>query len=181
MTMWELDYLLRNEAAGDVLVMGAGFSFAVDEAFPLTDRLGQLAVVASSLDMPRRRERGIYQMSLSDLGALIPENQPNFVGGTFETWMSYLAEPQPFLAPVERAQNHAQFLGFVRSIWEVLTLVEKEASRRGLPPWLYRLLSALHARQATVVTFNYDRLLEAGIEQLELQDFGQKPSDARVL
>lgn len=182
MALEESNYerLRRNSARGEVLVLGAGFSHSVHPAFPLTDYLGVLARAVSTMDFPKLRERGLYQVSLADLNGAARERVGGFPGGTFETWMSYLAEAQPYLSSVQRSANRAQYMKLAESLWAVLTLIEDEVATEELPRWFYRLLSVLHARRATVVTFNYDRLIETGIERLDLGDFSSQYRGVKV-
>jgi hypothetical protein len=38
------------------------------------------------------------------------------------------------------------------------------------PAWLYELVSVLHRRRATVITLNYDVLIEAAVQTHEIWD-----------
>jgi hypothetical protein len=65
-------------ATRDVLILGAGFSRAVSEGLPLVDDLGNFCLAKVDLrDDPR-----------------VPIE---FKGGSFETWLSRLADEQPYL------------------------------------------------------------------------------------
>lgn len=149
--------LISNVCSGDVLVLGAGFSKAVSSEFPVTDDLGHRALAAAGLD-----------------------SQNVFTGGSFEAWLSYLAEPQPFLSHAENLDNGALFARLVDAIHDVLCAIERDAVGAGFPAWLYRLVAALHARRATVVTFNYDRILERALGELSLDDFPKRKGERRV-
>ena len=148
---------VSNVASGDVLVLGAGFSKAVHIRFPITDDLGRLAIARAQADSPER-----------------------FPGGSFETWLSYLSESQPFLSEAENLANRALFARLVDAVHQVMCEIELSAVGEGLPPWLDRLVSALHARRATVVTFNYDRILERTLAGLNLGDFSKEPGEHRI-
>lgn len=176
----EADRLLRNERLGEVFVLGAGFSKAVDHRFPVTDALGHLALAAPRVGMLGAHRWGEHQVTFRELTDAVPPDQSPFLGGSFEAWLSQLAEPQPFLTHVENLANRARFAELARAIWEVLSLIEAEVCRGGLPRWLYRFVATLHARQATVITFNYDRLIEIGLEGLRLQDFSWMSGDEQV-
>lgn len=134
--------LVGNERTNDVTVLGAGFSIAVDRRFPTTDQLGELA--------------------LRNAGMKVPDH---YLGGSFESWMSYLAEAQPYLTSTINLENLVTSSKLVASIQQVLANIETEAH---LPSWLYRFVSTLHARQSTVITFNYDRTIERALDGLGL-------------
>jgi hypothetical protein len=134
-----------EELHHDLVVLGAGFSKAVFDAFPLTDDLGNLV-----------RER------------LSPDDQARFpslvfADGRFEEWLSYLAEDQPHLAEDKALEAKALLYRVVAAIRDVLSEVQCQALEDLAPPWFYELLSVLHAVHATVITLNYDNLLECGI------------------
>ncbi|HRE03584.1 MAG TPA: hypothetical protein PLV68_19970, partial [Ilumatobacteraceae bacterium] len=58
--------------------------------------------------------------------------------------------------------------------------VEREVVADGLPAWVVRLVSALHARRAVLITFNYDRIIERALMELDLHDFDQPSGDHLV-
>lgn len=137
--------LCNDAQVTHVVVLGAGFSFAMSsQLMPLTDTLGN--------EIAER---------LRDEGVTVPAA---FSGGRFEMWLSRLAEPQPDLDEVTNARNHALFLRISDLVREVLF----EAETRTIsvaPLWAFqRLIGALHARLSTVITFNYDTLIERLIE-----------------
>lgn len=140
--------LLKSAATGDVVILGAGFSRAISDHMPITDELGNLAMAEAGFvaDSP-------------------------FGGGRFESWLSTLAEPQPYLSPADNATNLGKFHRLVEAIHSVMTSAEAAAVQAGLPDWLGRFVASLHARRATVISFNYDRLVERGLHELGLHDF----------
>lgn len=145
------DLFVRNESHRDVVVLGAGFSIAVDSKFPATDQLGELAVERAQIEAARP-----------------------FLGGSFESWLSYLAEPQPYLRTEVTLQNTATFSVLVTAIHQVLSEVESSVRP---PAWLYRFVSTLHARRATVITFNYDRMIERALDGLGLTTFDRRDAE----
>ena len=84
---------------------------------PLADELGN-AVVENVWD------------HLSQSG-----DRPTFDGGTFETWLSLLAERQPFLTETENAYNQADLLRISEEILFQLVRCQGHAEE-GRPAWL---------------------------------------------
>ena len=150
--------LLSSDAANDVLILGAGFSHEVSAVFPVTDELGTRAA--------RRASRPILALRA------IPE----FRNGNFEAWLSRIAEPQPHLTERENLDNAALFGDMKVLIYEILTGCEEAAFVNDAKPWLYELLSVLHFRQASVITFNYDTVLEVGVLSSPLWGWGDNPA-----
>ncbi len=151
------DGLIKNERGTEVVVLGAGFSKAVSECFPLTDDLGERA---------------------AEFAGLKPKTR--FSEGLFEAWLSRLSEPQPYLSQAENTSNRAYFERLVQSIHAVLSEIERRVVADGLPAWLLRLVAALHCRRATVITFNYDALIERALMQLGFHDFEVLEGDHAV-
>ncbi|EQD53135.1 hypothetical protein B1B_10413, partial [mine drainage metagenome] len=119
---------------------------------PTLDKLGTSVLASLGLkDDPRVPNNGVFG--------------ENF---TFETWMTLLSENQPHLSTVENAENAALFLQLRDAIAKELNDTEGRAFREESPPWLRQLTLLLHFRRATVITFNYDRLLEATLERLNV-------------
>jgi hypothetical protein len=148
---------LKSRSSNDVVVLGAGFSLAVSGRFPLTDALGNQAVDIAGIQMA----------------------EP-FEGGRFEAWLSKLAEPQPYLSPAENTENFAKFQRLIEALHQILCEAEAAAVADGLPDWVVRFVTALHFRRATVVTFNYDRLVERAMELAEIDDFEKLLGEERV-
>lgn len=129
----------------DVVILGAGFSKAISGHLPVTDELGMFAL----LRLPDRlRNRA----------------PSHFVGGTFETWLSRLADDQPQLSEAENQENLALFAHVVGVIAQELAERQRKALTQAAPAWLYELLSVLHYRRHSVITLNYDILVEAGLQ-----------------
>ncbi|MFC6021862.1 hypothetical protein ACFP2T_37585 [Plantactinospora solaniradicis] len=134
-----------------VLVLGAGFSYAISPKMPLTDELGNLIrgrVAEVSTRMPRA-----------------------FTGGYFEAWLSRLAEPQPDLTPAQNATNYGLFLQIAAELHRLLQERELAVLSDKPPWWLQRLVGLLHATRTTAITFNYDTLVERTAPYLMLSDW----------
>lgn len=123
------------------VILGAGFSKAVDASFPLVDELGELV-------------RSCAPDALTSAPS-------RFVGGSFERWLSRIAEPQPDLGDAANLQNARDFTLVTTTIHELMVKIEAGVFRTEIPWWLLRFAGLLHHERATVVTFNYDTVIEA--------------------
>ena len=133
----------------EVLILGAGFSRNLSKHFPCTDQLGEQAALAAGIGVE-----------------LLPTG--GFKDGNFETWLSHLAEDQPYLSDMENFRNRARFMEVSRAIVETLRSRELEAFKKEADFWLYKLLSVVHYRQATIITLNFDTVIEVGLETHQL-------------
>jgi hypothetical protein len=132
------------------VVLGAGFSIAVNPAFPDTDRLGEMIRARLPSDYSRR----------------LPTE--TFKDGRFEEWLSYLAERQPHHDQAWALEAGALELRIVEAMRVVLSEVQRNALSAPAPQWLYALLSLLHAYRASVISLNYDNLIECGVETMRM-------------
>jgi len=142
-----------------VILLGAGFSKAIGCRMPTSDELGKEV-----------KER------LNSRGNALPEA---LTKGSFEEWLSRLAEDQPDLFEHENLQRRQYFSLISRTIAEVIDEHEAEVtSDDGWPPgWLRAFIGAAHGRRATVITFNYDTLLERAINACTFRDFDLLSND----
>lgn len=140
------------EQPHEVLVLGAGFSRAVSPHLPLADALGQRALERATAADP-----GLFQGS-----GRPADDYP------FEVWLSLLAENQPHLDEGANRKNAAQFAKLADAVVAVLSESQERALADKALPWLYELLSVLHERRSTVITFNYDTLIEVGINSMDI-------------
>lgn len=131
---------------------------------PLTDELGRLVL-----------ER------LSPAQVSAPARA--FENGYFEAWLSRLAEPQPDLRDDENLRNQAAFVTISEAVREVL--VRQQALVMASPPprWLERFLRVAQVERLTVMTFNYDTLVESALDgPVRLWDWvGHRPIDSTDL
>jgi hypothetical protein len=128
----------------EVLVLGAGFSAAIAIELPVTAELGEETT----------RRAGIEASRLPIGG---------FRDGNFETWLSLLAEDQPYLSDADNQGNSWTFARVVDALAEVLRSREQAAFSRDAPGWLYELLNVAQQRRPTIITLNYDTLLEVAV------------------
>lgn len=137
-----------EHSGNDVVLLGAGFSKAVSTHFPTLEELGALAL-----------ER-----------AEIPESERPSSLTNFETWLTQKSTPQPYLSVKEALESNRAAAAAMDAVAEVLSERQAAALLYGLPEWLDDLLSTLHANEATVLSSNYDNILEAAIDTRRLID-----------
>jgi hypothetical protein len=142
----------------DVVILGAGFSRAISADFPLTDELGTLAVAHAE----------------ADGGGLIQHS--GFRDGNFETWLSRLAEDQPYLGTAANLANRALFVRISQAIQSVLAGRQATVLAGDAPGWLSELISVWHTRRATALTLNYDELIECAVDTYPPHDWARRQS-----
>jgi hypothetical protein len=98
-----------------------------------------------------------------------------FKHGNFEGWLSRIAEPQPHLSEKENSENYALFVEMKGLIVDILSACEWTTCVSAAPDWLFELLAIIHFRQASVITFNYDTLVEIGVASMPLWRDGSAP------
>jgi hypothetical protein len=133
----------------EVVVLGAGFSHAISRHLPLANELGK-----------RAHER----VALSD-PALFRGSTRFSYDYPFEVWLSLLAEEQPFLREDANLLNASRFVKLKRAIAETLSDAQVQAGDER-PQWFHDLLTVLHYRRSTIITLNYDTLIEREISVL---------------
>ena len=140
----------QDDRSGLAVILGAGFSKAVNDAMPLTNELGE--AVAEGL-------------SSADQERLPPKDhdEKRFNVASFEEWLSYLAEEQPQHTEDQTLEARALLLRVTRRIHDVLSAAQLAALVPAAPAWFVELLSVLHTERANVISFNYDNLVECGV------------------
>jgi predicted CoA-binding protein len=121
---------------------------------PLTAEVGRTAVETLKTD---GRRLGVAQLGFGP-------------GLTFESWLSLLSDDQPQLSDAENRDNAALFAHLRDAIATLLLEAQHDALGAPAPAWLYELVAVLHRRQATVITLNYDTLIETAIENHSVWD-----------
>ncbi len=144
------------EPGQEVVILGAGFSKSLSDAMPLTDDLGNLVRTA--------------------VAAVSPVTLPGrFKRGQFEAWLSRIAEDQPDLTTPENLSNRTLFALCSQSLASAIDECVASAKETALSrPWLFDFIGTLHARQATVITFNQDTLIESAVEAAQLHSWDMK-------
>ena len=150
----KLNHVATKEPAAqaqDVVLLGAGFSKAVSCQFPLIHELGKLALHKLDKAEVPRRER--------------PDE-----GAGFEAWLSRIGEDQPYRSVEENLAARRLFVQISTAIAGVLSDRQRSALEELSPLWLDDLISVLHVRQATVISFNYDNVIECAVDGHCLMD-----------
>lgn len=146
-----------NPSAVEAVLLGAGFSCAINGYMPVADQLGSRAY-SVALD----RSPGLVSAAAAVFNSEYP----------FEMWLSLLAQDLPYLSEAQNCDNAAAFAKIRDAIADALHDAQDEALRCEAPEWLYTLLGILHHLRAQVVTFNYDTLVEAGVDSVYLGTSG---------
>lgn len=159
-----------DKPSGDVVILGAGFSKAVHESFPVLSELaervlplldGKAAPSAQKLVDELERATRPWQQPPSAEDKLIHLDFPR-EPVDFEAWLSRIAVDQPHLTLAENYERRALFAQVATAIRHVLIDAAGTAFREGPPSstWPYNLLRVLDVRRATVITMNYDTIVE---------------------
>lgn len=118
-------------------------------------------------------ELGNACLHIDDLGSDRRVPAGGFTGGSFEIWLSRLADDQPYLSVGENLENQALFERFSAAIAMVLGERVHTALGAGCPGWFAEFVRVAHQRRATLITFNYDTLIECAVATGLLFDWGQ--------
>ncbi len=128
----------------DVFILGAGFSKAISPEMPtlreLTSTIKERLKQAGDLSMP------------APLGAGMEDD--------IELWMTYLSHSQPWLDKSSNQYNKALATRINQYIFEAISESTASVVTSSPPEWLPLLIHAWHQRSATVITLNYDTLVE---------------------
>lgn len=125
---------------GPVYILGSGFSRAINEAMPVTSELGEAAARVMGTDSQRFEE-----------------------AGGFEQYLSNLVTRMPFLPGHENDRRAADASRILAEVAARLDASELAAAKQPAPLWLGQLVALWHAERATVITFNYDTLVERAV------------------
>lgn len=136
---------------------------------PLTSDLG-LRVLDGQKSIHRSRSP-----NHSDICDGLSCDYPLLPGGSspsdFEAWLTSLAEPQPYLFGPENDRRRALFDELAGLIDIQIKFAEAQVMCGSEPPeWLVSLVTAWHKHQASVVTFNYDTIVEATFDFIRVPD-----------
>jgi len=89
-------------------------------------------------------------------------------GGSFEAWLSHLAMRAPFLDVSEQLHNSAISQELGKLLVNEIERSEGVALASPMPYWLRRLVTLWDRLATTVITFNYDTLLEQAVNASDM-------------
>ena len=136
----------------DVFVIGSGFSKAIcPDSMPTLDELGR-RIAEKLVTRP-----SFHLLPASVQAALANHHIPT---GSFEVWLSHLATRAPFLDEADRLHNAAIAQELTALIVDEVQQSVAATLSQPMPHWLGRLVTLWDRTAATVVTFNYDTLIE---------------------
>lgn len=144
--------------AHDVVILGAGFSRAASRHFPLMDELG-----VDALDE-----------------AEVAEDERPQEGKGFEAWLSRISDDQPYRTAEENLTARQLFLRVSTAIANIMRDKQRLALGVEPPSWLEDLISVLHTRQATILSFDYDNVVEWLVDGHCLSDWSSGGMRMRV-
>jgi hypothetical protein len=128
-----------TDCPGDVFILGAGFSKAVSSSMPVLAELSTMV-----------REKIQRADQKANLG--FSEN--------IELWLTYLSESHPWLSESANLRNRALFLEASQAVRDCLEECSNRSQAELAPSWFDELLAHWHNSKATVLTLNYDTLVE---------------------
>lgn len=131
--------------SNEVYLLGAGFSRAITPAMPLLQ------------DLARHIGRTFAETKR------IPPEVSAIMDSNLAHALSYLEQAKPWLTESDNLRHRALFLEFSSVIANDLdAIVRQLASRReaAAPSWLRDLIVHWHRSRSTVLTLNYDTLIE---------------------
>jgi hypothetical protein len=139
----------------DVFLLGAGFARAISPTMPLLQDLADriIGVLGESARIPREVE------------TMMTDN--------FAHALSYLEQAKPWITEADNLRHRALFLdisnAIARDLDDTVARVGRTLGTR-TPDWLTRLLRHWHEHHCTVITVNYDTLIESVAAHIELAD-----------
>ena len=142
----------------DVFVLGAGFSKAVSGSMPTLEDLSE--EVITELTNIASYPDSAFQI----------QDTLHALGTNIELWMTYLSQRQPWLKEEHHHRNLALAQEIRRQIREIIVRRKESAMQAPLPGWLNTLVMKWHMRRATVVTMNYDTIVESAAKELEVDN-----------
>lgn len=162
----------------DAFLVGAGLSIgAAPLSMPSTDELGR--TVVGLLKSIHRSTQSTHGDRCDGLSCDHPTltSAGGWPAANFEAWLSSLAEVQPYRHEPDQLRAQALFV-------EIAGLVALEITNRTVdaceqvipsPTWFADLVQVWHDRRCEVVSLNYDTLVEAVFESLEIRPVPIKP------
>ncbi len=149
----------------DVFVLGAGFSKAAHAGMPLMTDLNQIISETYAAD-------GLFAAD---------RLHPFVQNGNFEVLLSYLGSDAPWKNPSESWGDKALFHRIAETIAdEIMSRETAGITPSSIPHWLQKLVIYFDWYLTTVITFNYDTIVERSAWLPKVFD-GEKRSYARSI
>ena len=157
---------LREELRRELFILGAGFSKSISE------RMALMAELTESLKS--RMERDSFP---SNVGVMTPEGefkpirQPSLTSAiskmerNVEAWLSCLLEPAPFVPVSSRWEHKALALRLIEDVRNEIQRGESSALSVAPPEWLMLMVEYWVKHGSSIVTFNYDTLVERAVTE----------------
>ena len=84
-----------------------------------------------------------------------------------EVWITYLSQRQLWLTEYENGSNKSLARHIRDQIGTVIEEHTARVSQTEPPPWSNRLIGSWHREQTTIITFDYDTLVERASKQVQ--------------
>ncbi len=149
---------VQAPTANTVFVLGAGFSYAVSPAMPLTRELTKHPFVEDVL----RHE---------DFRRMLPQTSSL----TFEQILDHVAVHAPWRSDADRHRSDALYVELASAVTRAITEREEEARRSPQSPGLIEIVNSWARMKSSVISLNYDLLVEAAYAQ-HLADLDKDPN-----
>jgi len=130
-----------------LLILGSGFSKAIFCNMPIVKELAQY------LEQEKALQQDPYDKLVDDP----------------ELLLSYLSLNQPWKEPPKALEDEALFARVQKDLAEFITDCEDHAFKNSIPDWAKRLVEYLHSDKISVITFNYDTVLERIVYKIKQQ------------
>jgi hypothetical protein len=131
----------------DLFILGAGFSKAVSLHMPLEIQMPLLSELAVEVE---------HRLALNNKKHPVCDLFPK----ELELWLSFLLDDHPWLTEGENLQNREIGFAALRIISNRLFVAEFVMVGNGCPEWFTKLVEYWRSSRASVLTLNYDSLVE---------------------
>ena len=157
---------LTSDHREELFILGAGFSKSISENMPLMSELTE--------SLKHRMERNSHPRDVvveTPQGEFKPLKLPSEISAisrvenNVETWLNCLLEPAPFVRAPSRWAQKALALEMIEALREDIRRGESSTLASDPPDWLNPMVDYWIRHGSSVVTFNYDTLVERAITE----------------